>query len=266
MSVASCLSLLAITLVWMVFAALANFPMRFPNVPITESGCTDDSSIIQEGKKLVVDTVDSQLREHYGPPCFCKGTSWKQFYYMNDSNAWTTCNSKVTVPCQMLVTSTLDGGKDICGRIKAIRKLHQPARSYAFENYLFNGHNTTEKPYVDGISITFNGDHVWTFAVPQDPLDKDYKHYQNCDCSRASHNWPYRYPDFVKRDFFCDANDENRALWSGDGCDPESHCCDRPQYRPPWFCTSTPNSRFQRPLVIKHFGDVADIVSIEIYI
>ncbi len=94
--------------------------------------------------------------------------------------------------------------------------------------------------YVDGISLTYNGNNVlWTFAASYTD------DVTTCPCSTNSVNSP---PPYVMNNYFCEAGAPthrdppsdntvyyNDKLWDGQLCrDDEAPCCSG-SFNPPWF-------------------------------
>ncbi len=134
----------------------------------------------------------------------------------------------------------------VCGKIIA----YQQGSPNAF--HLAVIHNVgLESPYVDGISLTHGApgsrSHIWTYAVALN----DFGLVSNsfiCSCTN-SNPWPYTVPSFISNNYFCDTGDHDAGfvnemnypdepLFDGQGCGPDSTCC---QFNtPPWFCTELP--------------------------
>ena len=127
----------------------------------------------------------------------------------------------------------------VCGRIIA----YQFGSPEAFWGYTHQNQTTIDKPYVDGISITYGKhprNHIWTFAAARNT-------FFNCPCT--SDITPAS-PPFINEDYFCehgsdDSNNYNsldfiadNPLWDGHGCTGSSTCCEF--NNPPWFCKQLP--------------------------
>ena len=110
-------------------------------------------------------------------------------------------------------------------------------------NYTHQNQTTIDKPYVDGISITYGKhprNHIWTFAAARN-------NFFNCPCTRGITTAS---PLFINEDYFCehDSDDSNNynsldfiadnPLWDGHGCTGSSTCCEF--NNPPWFCKQLP--------------------------
>jgi hypothetical protein len=127
----------------------------------------------------------------------------------------------------------------ICGRVIG----YQFSSPNAFYAHQFDPDITIDQYYVDGVSITRGRprEHVWSFAAT---LDENARDRHICPCTHSSHSLPSTaIPEFVGENYFCDSGTSTfrsgvfhtmDPLWDGEGCSPESTCC---QFnRPPWFC------------------------------
>ena len=127
----------------------------------------------------------------------------------------------------------------VCGRVIG----YQYSSPNAFFAHQFDPAITIDDYYVDGVSITRGSprEHVWSFAATLDETARD-RHI--CPCTHSSHTLPNTaLPEFVGESYFCDSGTASfrsgvfytaDPLWDGEGCSPESSCC---QFnRPPWFC------------------------------
>ena len=95
-----------------------------------------------------------------------------------------------------------------------------------------NTTKTIDKPYVDGLSITYGSPrhHVWTYAVG---------HIHRCLCH--PNNAASQPPSFVGQHYYCDGWPQpytctwypQYRLWDGEGCPAGNTCCDPPNL--PWF-------------------------------
>ena len=105
----------------------------------------------------------------------------------------------------------------VCGRV------------FGFYGNSLDGFGTSVYPptlfssYVDGVSLTTNGEHIWTFAA------HETRPPYECDCGDV--------PSFVGNDYFCDVGGRGEdtfynALWDGYDC-IENECCTL--NGPPWF-------------------------------
>ena len=127
----------------------------------------------------------------------------------------------------------------ICGRVIG----YQFSSPNAFFAHQYDPDITIDQYYVDGVSITRGRprEHVWSFAST---LDENARDRHICPCTHSSHSLPNTaIPEFVGENYFCDSGTSTfrsgvfhtmDPLWDGEGCSPESTCC---QFnRPPWFC------------------------------
>ena len=127
----------------------------------------------------------------------------------------------------------------ICGRVIG----YQFSSPNAFFAHQYDPAITIDQYYVDGVSITRGSPrlHVWSFAAT---LDESARDRHICPCTHSSHSLPSTaLPEFVGENYFCDSGTPTfrsgvfhtaDPLWDGQGCGPESTCC---QFnRPPWFC------------------------------
>jgi subtilisin family serine protease len=152
-----------------------------------------------------------------------------------------TCGRSSTSPgCSSTSFSTMGVSYSrVCGRVIG----YQYSSPNAFFAHQFDTTITIDDYYVDGISLT-HGDpreHIWSFAATLDENNRD-RHI--CPCTHSSHSLPdSALPPFVGEDYFCDSGTATFApgvfytqdpLWDGQGCGPESSCCNF--NTPPWFC------------------------------
>ena len=124
----------------------------------------------------------------------------------------------------------------VCGRIIA----YQFGSPEAFLGYTQQNQTTIDKPYVDGISITYGEhprNHIWTFAAARN-------NFYNCPCTGGITTAP---PPFINKDYFCERGTisdynldfiDDNPLWDGHGCTGSSTCCEF--NNPPWFCKQLP--------------------------
>ena len=259
------------------FLSLASsaFPVQIPQVSSEPGQCTNDAKIKEEAKNIISSEVASKLNERYGPPCRCIGEDeiWSRAVYMNktDSNSeWNSCRYDGTIPCSSM-TVDVENKNKVCGLILGSMKSPKETSSYAFENYLFNGQDTLDKAYVDGVSITYGTNtsryHVWSYVAPQYRADGNgnYLPLKNCECSNSSYEWPYTVPAFVGTNYFCDSSEkQTETVWTGEDCSHYSSCCMLNQA--PWFCIPLPNNTDGNLLEIRRFGDAVDISLIEIFL
>jgi len=245
--------------------AMANLPAELPHQPVENGDCTNDSSIKEAAIKIIASKVAPVMNQRYGPPCGCKDADavWEK---IDLEMEWNNCSFDGEIQCKYLETQVA-GSNGLCGKVTAKRKTSRRNHdTYAFENYIINGKNTINKPYVDGVTIVSsdtdvsgNPTHVWTFAATAN----DTAAYQNCPCSSTS-EWPYKIPAFVDDRYFCDSNGKGE-LWSGVECESGSRCCQVP-HLPPWFCLrNTGTSSNFDTLTIRQIGDAVDISDIELY-
>ena len=86
------------------------------------------------------------------------------------------------------------------------------------------------KPYVDGVSITYGypRKHIWTYAGTNGQ--------QYCPCV-INNPWGQSQPTFVGNDYYCEAGSStSEPLWDGEGCTGgEYPCCQRVRERSGWF-------------------------------
>ena len=195
-------------------------------------------------------------------PHTCGGTGgWRHVVYLDMTDPSTTCPSGWQLTgyskrtcgrasggyrtCDS-VTFPVSGGEysRVCGRIKA----YQWGEGLAFWSY-HNGYVTTiDGAYVDGISVTHNRQHIWTFAAGLSENDPARPHF-GCPCD-ANHT--IHVPPFVGEDYFCESGvnepwDGNRhltvlhsndTLWDGENCLSSSTCCSL--HNPPYFVKQLP--------------------------
>ncbi len=111
--------------------------------------------------------------------------------------------------------------------------------------------NSLEQVYIDGISLTHGAPgsrrHIWTFVAAIFESNSGGSTGFKCPCIDASFSWPHTVPSFIGNNYFCDTGDHDEGfvygmyypddpLFDGEGCGPDSTCC---QFNtPPWFCTA----------------------------
>ena len=135
--------------------------------------------------------------------------------------------------------------KKVCGKIIG----YQYYSTDAFNPYYGNRALTISDNYVEGVSITHGNNprhHIWTFAsaLHEDGRQNNLRH--TCPCSNTGVTFDWAIPPFVGSDYYCEtANRDffanhpsewllNDPLWDGQGCGPQSSCCDGAGK--PWFC------------------------------
>ena len=152
----------------------------------------------------------------------------------------------------------------VYGRVIA----YQTSTPVAFYYNSYYGHNSIDKAYVYGVSLTHSQNprkHIWTFAGAADessnnPLFK-------CPCiNRNISPSSTGIPSFIGNDYFCDTAlsygygsglYSSDPLWDGQGCGSSNTCCSVSNLctnSPPWFIKHLPSStsdnielRFCRP-------------------
>ena len=82
--------------------------------------------------------------------------------------------------------------------------------------------------------------HIWTYAVGYDELTSGYT-TRHCPCVQPAAS--SEVPAFVGADYYCDTGSHTgfvsgrlyieNPVWDGQGCGPNSTCCDNPKL--PWF-------------------------------
>ena len=107
---------------------------------------------------------------------------------------------------------------------------YQKGTTDAFGLYGSGGvSRSVNKEYVDGVSITTQRKHVWTYAIGAS-IDFDWPQY-NCPCSTIPGP---RSPPFVGEHYYCQSGSWGRGrnkryspnpLWQGINCPPDNSCC-----------------------------------------
>ena len=117
--------------------------------------------------------------------------------------------------------------------------------------YLYNS-QTLEGAYVSGVSLAHgqvcNRQHLWTYAAG---ISEQENGYSACPCDSLSIRTLA--PDFIGLDYICESRVNTGTLrsmfnnhlfvddplWDGEGCTPNSTCC---QFNnPPWFTRNLRN-------------------------
>ena len=196
--------------------------------------------------------------------CGCGGLSdaWTRVAFLNMSDPnqvcpsnWTTILSPVRTcgrgqnrngSCKSTFYSTFGlTYSRVCGRIIA----YQNGNTDGFKGLVFYSH--IDQPYVDGVSLTHGSvgsrQHIWSFASAIGE-EGPFRTWWLCACSN-NNNWPHS-TSFVGNNYFCDSGNQvndipgifhpNDPLWDGQGCGPNSTCCQL--NNPPWFCKTLLNS------------------------
>ena len=132
----------------------------------------------------------------------------------------------------------------VCGRVIA----YHDGVAQALSSSLSLGFDL-ESSYLEGISLT-RGDngmrqHVWSFITASGEGTGNFHPSGLCNCSNVQDDWRDYTTSFIGDDYFCDTGNHEAdwsidetyyddPLWDGDGCGPQSTCC---QFgNPPWFC------------------------------
>ena len=128
----------------------------------------------------------------------------------------------------------------VCGRVIA----YQNGHADAFTTYhVFR--TTIDGAYVDGASLTYGSSprkHIWTFVCALQETGSCPRCICHCTHPDA---YPGSVPYYVGQDYFCDTAGRTSwfgngfdgsadPLWDGQGCGPNSSCCNFNS--PPWFC------------------------------
>ena len=152
-----------------------------------------------------------------------------------------TCGRSSSFPgCSSTSFSTIGVAYSrICGRVIG----YQYSSPNAFFAHQYDPDITIDEYYVDGVSLTRGSPrtHIWSFAAT---LDENPRDRHICPCTHSDHSLPNTaLPEFVGEDYFCDSGAPTfqpnvfysmDPLWDGQGCGPESTCCNF--NTPPWFC------------------------------
>lgn len=201
-------------------------------------------------------TTPSDLPES-GP---CSDPGWRRVAYLDMTDESTECPPAFATTsyairtcgcfgtergCSSMVFS-VEGTQysKVCGRARA----YQWGYNYAFGGY-HHGHHDQDIDgyYMDGVSVT-HGDprqHIWTFAGGLSEGHPDTSPTSQCVCDGGTSTAP----PFVGDDYFCESASLTQwptlalypddPLWDGEGCIPESDCCQL--NNPPWFVRDLPN-------------------------
>ena len=200
--------------------------------------------------------------------CGCSSTGgWTRVAYLNMTDPSQQCPSAWTLQtrsseprrlcgrgssgagCKSVTYSTFGMNySHVCGRVIG----------YEYNSVdLFNGHQTLESYYVDGVSITHGSpgarQHIWTFIAGLVENNPSYYPHHSCPCAdRATALSDV--PSFIGNDYFCESGNPNSGysntlyandpLWDGQGCGAAS-CCELsypPGVTPPWFCKQLPQA------------------------
>ena len=187
------------------------------------------------------------------PCCNDSDAKWMRIAYLNMSHPtaqcphpWRELDSPIRTCRRQFNTSISSVNyssygipySTVCGRIIA----YQFGSPEAFSGYIYQNQTTIDKPYVDGISITYGKhprNHIWTFAAAK-------SNFHNCPCTSGITT---ALPPFINEDYFCEHGSEDsnyyklgliadNPLWDGHGCTGSSTCCEF--NNPPWFCKQLP--------------------------
>ena len=240
-------------------------PIRIPNIALSNnSTCSLLNTSAQ--RELVRKTLQRYYNSD-GPTCSCGGEGWTRAVYLNMSDPNQQCPSNwalITTPVRGCgrrttryvqcdsVTYSVHGRSysSVCGRILAYQRGLAGAFFWAIDN---NNYNTTERAYLDGVSLTHgpagSRQHIWSFVGAYYEQDPNYRTVVTCPCTNTAYSWPHQVPSFINNDYFCDTGNpgpgsNNTAyytddpLWDGEGCSSTSTCCEFNS--PPWFCKVLP--------------------------
>ncbi len=194
-----------------------------------------------------------------GRHCCGSTGGWMRVAYLDITDPSQQCPSgfRLRSSPKRVCGKTVDGGctsitfpahnvlySKVCGQVRA----YQDKTPVAFTPYYRNPSVTIDGPYVEGVSITHGRaprKHIWTFAAA---LDETRSQEWVCPCTKTDSPYTGLVPPFIGTDYFCDTGsrkefEDNRfyhedPLWDGEGCGPNSSCC---QFNsPPWFCKELP--------------------------
>lgn len=180
----------------------------------------------------------------------CGGTGgWRRVFYLDMAHLQSTCpeglsihnheiskklcgrsnknnNESACDPFTLYEYKNEDGPySQVCGRIKAF----QYGNAEGFKRFQENLELALNDPYVDGVSLTYNGDkyrkHIWTFAADTSKMSSKFT---NAGASECNSNNAKRIPDYVKDAYFCDSGLQCGSveidtlhyspLWDEDSC------------------------------------------------
>ena len=203
------------------------------------------------------------LNERYGrSACTCGGLeTWRRIAYLDMSDQSQQCPSgwsQIEDPvracagksrgCHSASFSTDQFTYNhVCGRVMA----YQKGSPDGFD-FWDNSIKTLEGPYMNGVSLTYGAagsrQHIWSFVAAVFETNNPYQTQPTCECTNTNYNWPHKVPSFIGNNYFCDSGNRGPGyqditylddpLWDGNGCGPDSTCCQL--NNPPWFCTSLP--------------------------
>ena len=128
----------------------------------------------------------------------------------------------------------------VCGKITG----YQYYSTEAFYSYAISRSIATlELNYVDGVSVTHGTPrkHIWTLASGMDEVRTTSDISKACPCSNTEVDYTGRLPPFINNDYYCETGSRGAAqnkyylndpLWDGEGCGPDSTCCNHNG----WWC------------------------------
>ena len=243
----------------------------------------------EEMKQVLNDIVNPLLNQ-------CGSVGWTRVAYINMTDPGSVCPTNWTLytspvrGCGQTQTAiyTCDSAffsvsgqsySRVCGRIHA----YQAGSTDAFLGFLFDGRESIDSAYVDGVSVTHgpagSRQHIWTFAAALYDDDPHYCVHCSCPCTNTRYNWTYNIPSFIQNNYFCDTGNTGPGhgqgvtyftddpLWDGAGCGAESTCC---QFNnPPWFYSTLPQATrddVELRLCFSDDGNHAVIYQLEIYV
>ena len=133
----------------------------------------------------------------------------------------------------------------VCGKITGYQYFTTEAfYAYAYAASTSRVSNPTlETSYVDGVSITHGSPrkHIWTLASGRDEVRTAGDITQACPCSNTEIPYTGTLPPYINNDYYCETGSRGAAqnkyylndpLWDGEGCGPDSTCCEHSG----WWC------------------------------
>ena len=124
----------------------------------------------------------------------------------------------------------------VCGRLRGYTR----GRGLSFIDYHWNPNVSITEPYLNGVSISHDNKHIWSYANAY--TENTNGGAISCPCSIGNHSI---IPPFVGNDYYCESGAPNvlypwdylffnDPLWDGQQCNSyEITCCTTPNM--PWF-------------------------------
>ena len=226
-------------------------PVRIPSAPSNKSddACPSHSFIDEE----VLERKHLLQAKSWFRPCDCGGPGWERvayydfsrqecppFFSLNEEWSNRSCHPNTLYSAHVDCGTPYDVSSlalpvegrsysSVCGQVRGY------GWGFAFANALFCN-TRLENEYITGVSLTHGlagyRTHIWSFVAASFQAGN----YTSCPCSNTEVTWPFKVPDYIGQDYFCDDlyKYQSNPLWDGQECRPASSCCEF--NNPPYFC------------------------------